>query len=120
MKSPLSTARSLVALTAFLLFVLAISFAQSFNPTKVMFSSDVPLGYIASQWQWVSGSFSGFWQDLNWLGSEQPTATPNVSTGLFLLLGPVGFLKFYVPITLLILAISGWFLFKQLGLSAPA
>ncbi|HEX7859620.1 MAG TPA: YfhO family protein [Verrucomicrobiae bacterium] len=119
MKSPISTARGLVAVTVFLLLILAISFAKSFSASQVMFSSDGPLGYIASQWQWVSGSFSGFWQDLNWIGSEQPTATPNVSTGLFLLLGPVGFLKFYVPLTLLILGLSGWFLFKQLGLSTP-
>ena len=99
--------------------VLAAIFRLSFSPEQIMFSSDGPLGYIASQWPWSSDSFKGFWQDLNWIGSAQPAATPSISMGLFLLLGPVGFLKFYAPLCLLILAISAWFMFRRLGFSWP-
>lgn len=108
-----------VIVIVLLVTALAVIFRLSFSPPFLMFSSDGPLGYIASQWPWAEDSFKGFWQDLNWVGSEQPSATPSMSMGLFLLLGPVGFLKFYAPLTLLILAISAWFMFRRLGFSWP-
>ena len=63
---------------------------------------------------WVAGP------DLNYLGGNAGGAPPTVSFGLFDLLGPVVFSKFYAPISLLILGTGAWTFFRQMGFSPPA
>lgn len=55
------------------------------------------------------------WQDLNWVGGYVGSAFPSITYGLLWILGPYWFAKFYTPISLLILGLSAWFLFRQLG-----
>ncbi|MDB4808272.1 YfhO family protein, partial [Verrucomicrobia bacterium] len=62
------------------------------------------------------GTFSGYWHDLNWLGYEQPSASPGIYMALGLLLQKsVLYLKWCTPICLVILGLSAWFFFRTLG-----
>jgi hypothetical protein len=103
-----------------LVAVLCVSFLQSFLPDYTLFSNDGPLGRLMSQCQRLPQRFSGAWQDLNSIGYSQGAAWPNITSLLLLLLGPVGFSKFYAPIGLLILGLSAWCYFRQLGLTPLA
>jgi hypothetical protein len=103
-----------------LLAVLALLFFRSFHPDYVLFANDAPLGLISSeanqQASTIRGLFTGFWNDLNWLGIKQPSVLPNVSFGLYLILGgPVANAKFYAPASLFLLGLCAWFFFRQLG-----
>lgn len=99
--------------------LLALLFHKSFFPGQVLFSNDGPLGRLVSQCHRLPDIFSGAWQDLNVMGIREGGALPNISSGLRLLLGPVGFSKFYAPLALLILGVSAWTFFRRLKL-APA
>lgn len=68
-----------------------------------------------SQAEHALSNFTGAWQPLNWIGSQLISAPPNATNALFIALGPIGFSKFYAPIALLLLGISGWLLCRQLG-----
>jgi len=68
----------------------------------------------------VPATFTGGWGDLNGYGLRDNGAPPNITFGLYWLLGPLGFSKFYAPLTLLILGTSAWFLFRELGLGTLA
>src|SRR5690349_13195948 len=82
-----------------LLFVLCLAglllvlFHASFDPDKVLFSNDGPLGAQVAEYSRSPEGFSGVWQDLNWLGKEGGSFVPNITEGLLWLLGPVGFAK---------------------------
>jgi len=100
--------------------LLAFLFAKSFRPEMVLFSNDAPLGLIAAasgqQASTTGGLFTGYWQDLNWLGIEQPAILPGLSFGLYLIFqDPVVNAKFYGPASLFILGLSAWLFFRQLG-----
>lgn len=117
-KSPRRT-QFLIAL-AVLTFLLAVLFSKSFQSELVLFSNDAPLGIIAAesgrQASTVEGLFSGYWQDLNWLGIEQPAILPGLSFWIYQLYrDPVLNAKLFAPISLLILGMSAWFFFRQLG-----
>ncbi len=92
-----------------------VVFHQILDPAQVLFSNDAPLGVIHSDAGAAVESFSGFWQDLNWIGFPQPSASPTLSTGLSVLMGPVWYSKLYAPYSLFLLGIGCWFLFRQLG-----
>jgi hypothetical protein len=100
--------------------VLFVCFFQSFQPDYTLFSNDGPLGRLMSQCQRLPQRFSGAWQDLNSIGYSQGAAWPNITSFLLLLLGPVGFSKFYAPLGLLFLGLSAWCFFRQLGLAPLA
>ncbi len=111
--------RNYLILLACLLAVLAALFHRSLLPGQVIFNNDAPLGtYMMAALQ-PPGSFTGIWTDLNWLGLEWP-ASASLSMGFFWLVGAVGFSKFWVPASLLILGLSAGFFFKSLRLSPPA
>jgi hypothetical protein len=100
-----------------LLAPLLILFNSSFQRETVLFSNDGPLGAIVATADTAHKAFTGFWQPLNWIGTEQPSALPNVTMALFFLLGdPVVFAKWYAPLSLLLLGIAAWFFFRKLGL----
>src|SRR5688500_19611142 len=93
-----SSLRSLGFFLLLLSAVLAASFQQRFSSGFVMFSSDGPLGYIASMWGWALESFNGFWPCLNWVGRGQPAAAPSITMMLCVLLGAVGLFVGYIYI----------------------
>src|SRR5688500_5390476 len=107
--------RALALTLGILAGVLSILFWKSYAPSLVLFSNDGPLGASSCAAYQAPGIFSGIWQDLNWLGISGGSASPNL-TNLFLwLLRPVGFAKFYCPLSLFTLGLCTWFFLRQLG-----
>ncbi|MBT3840820.1 MAG: hypothetical protein HOF61_01375, partial [Verrucomicrobia bacterium] len=103
------TALVLIIVTLFL-------FWDSFDPALILFSNDGPLGSISTEAIEMPGTFSGYWHDLNWLGYEQPSASPGIYMALGLLLQKsVLYLKWCTPICLIFLGLSAWFFFRTLG-----
>ena len=100
--------------------ILSILFWRSFDPAWVLFANDGPFGAIVAERSHVPEAFTGSWSDLNGYGLREPGALPNITSLCLLLLGPLGFAKFYAPLTLVILGIGSWFLCRQLGLGALA
>ncbi|MBU6399776.1 MAG: hypothetical protein KGS61_05610 [Verrucomicrobia bacterium] len=100
---------------ALLTAVLVVIFNASFRPDRVLFSNDGPLGALTAYSHVATTFFTGAWHDLNWLGNEEPSVLPNITFAFYFLLGPLGYAKFFVPIALLILGLSAWLLFRQLG-----
>ncbi|MHC1769180.1 MAG: hypothetical protein AB9869_33680 [Verrucomicrobiia bacterium] len=96
--------------------ILLFHFYPSFQPGQTLFSNDAPLGALMSQAEFAWTNFLGAWQPLNWIGYPLISAPPNATNLFFLTLGPVGFSKFSVPLALLVLGVSGFLLFKQMGL----
>jgi hypothetical protein len=90
---------------------LVILFRHGFKPELVLFSNDGPLGVISAAAGALPGAFFGYWHDLNWVGMENPSALPDFSMFLGLLIqNPVVFSKLYAPVALLFLGISAWIL----------
>ena len=111
---------SFVAVFLLVACILAFLFHDCFFPGYTLFSNDGPLGALMVQCRHLPESFSGVWNDLNSIGYREGGAVPSITYGLLWLLGPVGFSKFYAPIVLLILGLSAWYFFRQLGLSSLA
>ncbi len=111
---------------ACLLLVFGFLFRESFEKEKVVFANDAPLGAIqAHAFDEKVGGWS-YWQDLNWVGGEFPSAMPNFTKGFFelsLLLGGedgvVLFAKWYQPGSLVLLGFCSWLFFRSLRFSAP-
>ncbi len=104
-----------------LIVALAALFYRSFLPHQVLFSNDGPLGIISSQSNVTDlSAFGAIWQDLNWLGSEGVTPSPNLSMLIVILLKPLGYACFAAPIGLLVLGLSAWLFFRQLRLAPLA
>ena len=122
-----------------LLLVLGFLFRESFEPEKVVFANDAPLGAIQSHaFDEKVGGWS-YWHDLNWVGGEMPSAMPNFTKGFFelclllgekpvdakgqadlqALTGPVLFAKFYQPVSLGLLGFCAWLFFRSLKFSQP-
>lgn len=79
----------------------------------VLFANDGPLGANAAKAFDPPSSFKGVWVDLNWLGNSAGAQPMTITFVLMWLLGPVGFAKFYSPITLLLLGSGAWLFFWQ-------
>ena len=105
---------------AFLIVTLGVLFYRGFDPDMVHFSNDGPLGPMHSACVQPPGVFSGFWSDLNSLGGNGGSAAPDISGIIGLLLGPVGFAKFYTPLALFILGLGAWTFFRSLKLTPLA
>src|SRR5580765_3329317 len=80
--------------------ILAVLFFKSFLPGYVHFSNDGPLGQQMQAWLQVPQALTGGWDDNNYIGSNGGAFAPGVSSLLHVLLGPVGFSKFFVAISL--------------------
>ena len=103
---------------AWIVLVGAVStlFWKSLLPEFVLFANDAPLGALHAEAGRLPGTFLGFWQDLNWVGSAMLGATPNLSQILGSLVGSALFVaKFYVPLSLVFLGLSCWFFVRRLG-----
>ena len=90
-----------LVLLALLLLVLAVLFNRSFTANQVLFSNDGPLGTVKAEANKMTLDKAGsVWQDLNWLGAEGISPSPNFSMAIVLLLKPLGYAKFAAPIGL--------------------
>jgi hypothetical protein len=98
-----------------LIVILGVTFSASFNPTRAVFANDGPLGIQKAEPYKVPGAFFGIWNDLNWVGSPGGNFTTNFTGAMLMLLGPVGFNKFCVPVSLLILGLSAALFCRTLG-----
>jgi hypothetical protein len=103
-----------------LLGVIALLFWRSFAADYVHFSNDGPLGQTNVNWLRLPSAMTGMWDDLNEVGANSGTFTPSIRTMIFWALGPVGYSKFYSPISLLILGLGAWAFFRALKLSPLA
>jgi hypothetical protein len=109
----------LVVFLSLVFVVLGVLFHNNFLPGLTLFSNDGPLGQQVTACNRLPEAFSGTWQDINTIGVPGG-AFPSITYGLLWLLGPVGFSKFYAPITLLILGLGAWCFFRQLGMTSLA
>lgn len=104
---------------ALVLVILAL-FHPSLTSSQALFSNDSPLGLLAAHADLALSSLAGWWEDLYWLGGQQPGGLPTLGAFWFLLVGPVGYAKTVVPFSLAILALSAWLLFRELRFSPIA
>lgn len=119
MKTAVSTASSYPKIAipfVLLIVVLCALFGPVFMPGIVHFSNDGPLGVQMSDWVRSVSGLTGAWNDLNSIGINSAAFPPSVSTLFRLLVGPVGYAKFYAPISLLLVGLGAWFFFNRLGL----
>jgi hypothetical protein len=103
-----------------LVTVLGLLLHNSFLPGQILFSNDGPLGRLESQCHHLPEAFTGVWQDLNSVGFREGGAMPNITALLRLILMPIGFSKFYVPLALLILGLGAGYFFRRLSLAPLA
>lgn len=107
--------RSFGVFLAQLAVVLSVLFAASFDPSKVHFSNDNPLGMLNARWLSLPQSFWGAWYDINWLGFNEGSSILIPSNLLRMVLGAVYYSKFYAPLTLLFFGCCAWVFFRCLG-----
>ena len=100
--------------------ILAVLFCKSFLPGYIHFSNDGPLGQQNTAWAQLPAAFLGAWGDVTSLGGNAGGYPPDLTGLIRWMLGPVGFLKFSVPIALFILGLGAWTFFHQLQLSPLA
>jgi len=100
-----------------LTIILGFLFKDVFFKREItLFSNDGPLGVINSEALRVPGAFTGMWMDLYWLGSNASAASVSITYLLVWLLSPVGYAKFYEPISLFLLGLCAWAFFRTLKL----
>ncbi len=105
-------AASLLPGVAVLVIVLCVFFWRSAVPELIVFSNDGPVGTLVQDSRSVPEIFTGEWSDLNSLGLRGGGAVPSFSYLILLIMGPIGFAKFDVPIAILILGFSAWTCFR--------
>ena len=105
--------------------VMACFFSESFEQNKVVFANDAPLGQIQAHAADEKNGWA-FWQDLNWVGGEAPSAMPNFTKAFFELClwqggdqGAVLFAKWYQPVSLVLLGFCAWVFFRALRFRQP-
>lgn len=111
---------NLIAFPLLLFVILAVLFAKSFLPDYVHFSNDGPLGQVNAAFGKMPEVLTGVWSDLNDIGNNGGAAAPDITSVLYWILGPVGYSKFFQPLTLFILGLGAWVFFRQLKLSPLA
>ena len=103
-----------------LAIVLIVLFCKSFLPDYVHFANDGPLGQQVAAYARMPAGFTGIWADQNDIGVNGGSATPDFSTMVGGILGPLYSAKFLAAITLFVLGIAAWTFFRQLKLSPLA
>ena len=103
-----------------LVVVMLAFFHSSFNSSQALFSNDSPLGLIAAHADFALSSLAGWWEDLFWLGGQQPGGLPTLGSFWYLLVGPVAHAKTMVPFSLIVLAFSAWLFFRELRFGPTA
>ena len=127
-----SGARQFGLMALGLLALLGLLFWKGLLPGYTLFSNDGPLGTISAQCCHLPEGFSGFWQDLNWLGGKGTAASPDVTQLLALTcsklvafwnwLGGAGvpplpdkllFSKVFAPFAAFFVGLSAWLCFRR-------
>src|SRR5688572_18285861 len=87
-----------------------VVFNKSFSRDLVLFSNDAPLGALSAESVNMKNAMRGLWNDLNWIGIENPAALPHTASAAWFLLGnnAVASSKFHVPLALVALGFSLW------------
>ncbi len=119
MKTAIPSVRSypqMIFVLALLAVIICALFGPVFMPEVVHFSNDGPLGVQMAEWVRSPAALTGAWNDLNSIGINAAAFSPSISTALRLLVGPVGYAKFYAPFSLLLVGLGAWFFFNRLGL----
>lgn len=112
--------QSLAVLFGLLLTVAILSFSGILWPEVSVFANDGPFGRSASICFRTPEAFTRIWSDLNWLGNSGGNMSPDFTSLLYWLLGPLGFSRYYAPATLFVLGVAFWFLGRCLGFRPPA
>lgn len=115
LEAPRAGTRGFVWTLVLLGGLLALLFSSVFQANQVLFANDGPLAANAAACRAFPAGFRGIWQDLNWLGGSGGSGFPDLTYLCLWLLQPVGFAKFYTPITLLTLGLSAWLFFRRSG-----
>jgi hypothetical protein len=110
-----ASGKTFVLLLIVLLTVLCVLFHKSFDPKQVLFANDVPLGALKAEQSKLPGNFTGNWQDSNWIGGEGVSPAPSITAFLGTIFPPEILLKIYAPLTMLLLGLSVWLCFRELG-----
>jgi hypothetical protein len=100
-----------------LAIVLAVLFWKSFLPDFILLNNDGPLGAVHASWMQLPKGFFGCWYDLNTIGVNAGAAMPDITNVTRWVLGPVGFAKFIIPVTLWLFGAAAFFFFKRLRFS---
>ena len=110
-----TSGKAFLVLLIVLLAILCVLFRQSFDPNKVLFANDLPLGALKAEQSKLPGTFTGNWQDANWIGSESVSAAPDVTALFGSLFSPELMVKIYPPVAMLFLGLCAWVCFRELG-----
>ena len=97
--------------------LLGALFHKSFETNMVAFSNDGPLGVQNSDAFSAPAVFKGIWLDLYWIGNSIGYAYASITWLVKWMFGPVGFAKYYEPVSLLFLGVCAWPFFRSLKLS---
>ncbi len=108
---------SLRLILGLLFLVMLLLFCRGWLPGMLIFANDAPLGFQQTAYLNPNDSYNGTWMDTNWLGLNAGARLPNISTLLAWMVGPVFYSKLHAPISLVIVGLGAWFLFRQLGFS---
>ena len=78
-----------------------------------VFSNDAPLGQLMAEWAKQPSATFACWEDLNWLGTAEPSGMLTISMLLFNVVGPLIYSKIYAPFAIMFVGLSAWFFFRQ-------
>ncbi len=118
--APANSRRNFLLCAGLLLGLLLLLFCRSLDPNEVVFSNDGPYGGMVAEHNRMPAILTGYWRDLNWIGDQQPTPSPAISTALRLVTTPLIYSKIFCPAAIFILGICAWFCFRQWKLSPLA
>ncbi len=110
-----SPGKNFVLLLIILLTILCVLFRQSFDPSKVLFANDLPLGALKAEQSKLPDTFTGNWQDSNWIGAESVSTAPDITALFGTLFAPEILMKIYPPFSMLLLGLCAWLCFRELG-----
>jgi hypothetical protein len=104
-----------------LAIIIALLFWRDFMPGNVLFSNDCPYGGLVCEFNRLPTTLFGSWRDLNWLGNEDLSAAPGISTFFRLItVDPRIYAKWFCPFTLLFVGLCACFCFRRLKLAPMA
>lgn len=97
-----------------LALLLLASFHEGLGTNMVHFNNDAPMGLVKARESTAWESLTGYWEDLNWVGIEQPSGQPELGNLYFFLTGTELYCKTYPAFSLFFLGFCGWMLFRAL------
>lgn len=100
----------------FIFSVLLFLFGKVFLPDYILFSNDGPLGQQMANWMHLPQAFLGQWYDMNTVGINAGASLPDSGTLIRWILGPLGYAKFLIPISLWFLGMAAYFFFRRSGM----